>query len=560
MCHNQLLRAHKIVLSASSKFFRDLFKHQPLLSVIDLDKELSPNGLDLSYADVQLIIGILYCVGTVEISPQRIQSLLLIAQVLGIPTLITLLKRIKSSIPPPVICNKASPPVAPVALPPPPSSHFDASTSSAAAAPPPVCNKASPPVAPPVGHVATSHHRYDSSSVAMSPRMMNNPVVRPSAPLPQPMGSSTGSFGFSSSTSGGTPLSASRKFSSGIILGGNGSGSTSSHNVLDAGIDPSFLLSTLGANQIDDLESALLPHLHRPESLSADLPPQPHPVSNLDAAAAVVAAVGPDKMNRGSATATPTPLKTPLHLSLPSGFCKLTPQSTQRDFTASPVQLRPQTRPPLPLPEQQIQPLPPTADKDKRHHFENIDPVPSTSGLSAKSTSGSANAADEDDYESSDSLSHLMEEDDPSDDPSDEDDPNEDDEDKDEDPDEDDDEEETSEFEYEQVEEKDLVEKNEDDEISVNLNNVDKDGKSFKFAIPGSASGSVTLNFSAEALNEMRKSYLTNSSSEVSSSTQIVLPTNAEKVDDEKKVPDLICNTVRRRGKKRTVFKGSVHA
>ncbi|CAB4069554.1 KRAB [Lepeophtheirus salmonis] len=77
-CRNQVLRAHKV--------------HNPAINVVDLDRELSPNGLDLTYEDVQLIIGILYCVGTVEISPERIESLLLIAQVLGIPTLIHLLK------------------------------------------------------------------------------------------------------------------------------------------------------------------------------------------------------------------------------------------------------------------------------------------------------------------------------------------------------------------------------------------------------------------------------------------------------------------------------------
>ena len=51
------------------------------LTAVDLDKELAPHGLALTFDDVQLIIGILYCVGTVEISSQRIESLLLIAQV-----------------------------------------------------------------------------------------------------------------------------------------------------------------------------------------------------------------------------------------------------------------------------------------------------------------------------------------------------------------------------------------------------------------------------------------------------------------------------------------------
>ena len=56
-------------------------KHSPGVNCIDLDKELAPNGLSLTFEDVELIIGILYCVGTVEISPQRVAALLLAAQV-----------------------------------------------------------------------------------------------------------------------------------------------------------------------------------------------------------------------------------------------------------------------------------------------------------------------------------------------------------------------------------------------------------------------------------------------------------------------------------------------
>jgi hypothetical protein len=101
-CGVQMLRAHKVVLAASSKFFRDAFKHCPsktyfsgflalfsykklvlsAMATVDLDKELAPHGLSLTFDDVQLVIGILYCVGTVEISSQRVESLLLIAQVL----------------------------------------------------------------------------------------------------------------------------------------------------------------------------------------------------------------------------------------------------------------------------------------------------------------------------------------------------------------------------------------------------------------------------------------------------------------------------------------------
>jgi len=54
------------------------------MATVDLDKELAPHGLSLTFDDVQLVIGILYCVGTVEISSQRVESLLLIAQVITI--------------------------------------------------------------------------------------------------------------------------------------------------------------------------------------------------------------------------------------------------------------------------------------------------------------------------------------------------------------------------------------------------------------------------------------------------------------------------------------------
>jgi hypothetical protein len=104
VCRGQVLRAHKVfslilifsficgtllhlylqvVLSSSSKYFKDFFRHQPGVNIIDLDKELAPNDIRLTLEDVQLIIGILYCVGTVEISPQRIETLLICAQVGG---------------------------------------------------------------------------------------------------------------------------------------------------------------------------------------------------------------------------------------------------------------------------------------------------------------------------------------------------------------------------------------------------------------------------------------------------------------------------------------------
>ena len=98
VCKGQVLRAHKVVLSSSSKYFKDFFRLQPEVNIIDLDKELAPNDLSLTPEDVQLIIGILYCVGTLEILPARIETLLICAQVLGIPTLISFLKKIRESI------------------------------------------------------------------------------------------------------------------------------------------------------------------------------------------------------------------------------------------------------------------------------------------------------------------------------------------------------------------------------------------------------------------------------------------------------------------------------
>ena len=46
-----------MVLSSSSKYFKDFFRHQPGVNIIDLDKELAPNDLSLTLEDVQLIIG-----------------------------------------------------------------------------------------------------------------------------------------------------------------------------------------------------------------------------------------------------------------------------------------------------------------------------------------------------------------------------------------------------------------------------------------------------------------------------------------------------------------------
>ena len=56
-----------------------------------MDAELSANDLQLSSSDVRLIVGVLYCVGTLDISSPRVDTLLLAARVLGMPSLIDFL-------------------------------------------------------------------------------------------------------------------------------------------------------------------------------------------------------------------------------------------------------------------------------------------------------------------------------------------------------------------------------------------------------------------------------------------------------------------------------------
>ena len=80
----QVMRAHKMVLAPSSKFFSNAFNHYPSLTTIDLERELAPHGISVTFDDVRIIVLLLYCVGTVEISPQKVESLLLIAQIMVI--------------------------------------------------------------------------------------------------------------------------------------------------------------------------------------------------------------------------------------------------------------------------------------------------------------------------------------------------------------------------------------------------------------------------------------------------------------------------------------------
>ena len=81
ICQHQVaVRAHRVVLASSSKFFREFFLRNANSAAVDLDRELAPNGLSLTVDDVRLIIGILYCIGTVDISPERTDTLLVAAQ------------------------------------------------------------------------------------------------------------------------------------------------------------------------------------------------------------------------------------------------------------------------------------------------------------------------------------------------------------------------------------------------------------------------------------------------------------------------------------------------
>ena len=94
---HQIIRAHKAVLAASSRFFYNAFSHYPSLNTIDIEREMAPHGISVVFEDLKLLIEMLYFEGTVEISPQRIETLLLVAQVMGIPSVIRFLRRIKDS-------------------------------------------------------------------------------------------------------------------------------------------------------------------------------------------------------------------------------------------------------------------------------------------------------------------------------------------------------------------------------------------------------------------------------------------------------------------------------
>lgn len=257
----QHFRAHKIVLSSSSKFFRDLFQRNPRkakptdssfrsfrdcvrliseLQSVDLDKELAQNDLFLSFEDVQLIIGILYCVGTVEISPQRIESLLVAAQVLGIPTLIRFLKRIKGSID---------------------SQKVDRLCHSFIPYPSFPTSSAMMPTSTPVP--STSFHFQPLAVPGLLKRQQSNDS--------QSRSRQSNFDTFSLQT---TPVSHSRPETTQTQPTAISSSSRAVNIGLES-FDPSFL-NNLQANQIDDLENALLPHLQSNEDDQTDSQPDHH--------------------------------------------------------------------------------------------------------------------------------------------------------------------------------------------------------------------------------------------------------------------------------------------
>ena len=62
----QVMRAHKMVLAPSSKFFSDTFSLYPAcLTSIDMERELAPCGITVTFEDIHIIVLLVYCVGTV---------------------------------------------------------------------------------------------------------------------------------------------------------------------------------------------------------------------------------------------------------------------------------------------------------------------------------------------------------------------------------------------------------------------------------------------------------------------------------------------------------------
>lgn len=425
--------------------------------MIDLDSELSSNGISLDFGDLQQLVSALYCVGNLDTSSQGIESMLLVAQVLGIPTLISFLKRVKSSLrsnfaadpPTPMIWDrpKASNPLLPNII----SGHPDDEQLPRPSAPFPQLHK---------------QERIDPN-----PGGGDSPESR--APSQATL-ASLSSFPFQ-------PLASPRHG------GGHEVNPSSSSRVVTSvleSFDPSFL-TNLQANQIDDLENALLPHLQNedsnPEQASlptssgneavslsprktmfpdhhkeqhsvvVDMPPDMDPTYSFDQP--------PSSPNFGVRPADPSESLTqstnPFRTSPLPRFSVLKPNQLVDPTVCAPKPMV--LRPDASFSPMSTSTLPETPENPKSD--DEMEP----SSLNGEETE--EGLVIDESFEGENRVSQT-----------------------------------------------------EDSEIEVNLDKV-REGQSFKFAIPGS-SKSVTLNFSADALKEMRNSMTGEDHEDVSNSIQ----------------------------------------
>jgi len=517
------IRAHKVVLAASSKFFSDLFSREAGISVVDLDRELAPNDLQLDFQDLRLIVGILYCVGTVEISPPKIRSLLVVSQVLGIPTLTRFLRKIRQSIEGQNEQINADAPSSTHHSLPGPSTAFStlSATTSSFQAPRDrvladggasataaraevggyVCHTAALQIAAATASVTGAFINGNGGGGGGAAFSASSSSFYRSQRLPDQAGLSPSSSCGMYATSGG--LSFSQQLPSPMMPARGSSADVTDRSkavssVLDS-LDPSFL-NNFPATQIDDLESALLPHL-TPEEQQAEhlmhhpLPPPSEPrimeITNEEDGSqwrpeedeeGNLSLIGQGEPTTSQSNAEPSSHRTPVLL-------KEVPQPLQpaeQSVSASECQTT--------GPEESVA----TRDEENGDQEENqaqSESAPSSRTKDVDATTESpekvADCPDDEDVVS-DASSYSLEL-----------------------ASSDDDEEEEVEVSMEspemskgEKEKKKRGEKNgggESHEVSVCLDMIDE-AKSIKFAIPGS-SKSVTLNFSADALKEMRNSF-----------------------------------------------------
>ncbi|TRY69954.1 hypothetical protein TCAL_02885 [Tigriopus californicus] len=458
VCQNQSLRAHKTVLSASSKFFRDILRHYPLIMAIDLDKELSPNGITLDFTDLQQLVSTLYCVGNLDTSSRGIESMLLVAQVLGIPTLISFLKRVKTSFP-----------------------NFTSDHPRSWDRPKAPSNPLLPSV--------TTQHPEDELARPSAPF----PQLPPEIPLHKQERIDPHPSGESHSPSNRAPSQATLASLSSFPFqplpsprqGGHEVNPNSSSRVVTSvleSFDPSFL-TNLQANQIDDLENALLPHLQNEDS-NPEPSPLPAPgsgTSGLNSRKCASASMFPnqEKEQHSVVVDIPPDMDPTYSFDQPTSSGLTPPNFGVRPADPSEV-LTQSANPPRTSPLPQFSVLKPNQRVDPSVCAPKpvvLRPDASFSPLSTSTIPETPTPLTPEIPKSDDELEppSLHEE-------------------------------ETEEGLVidESFEGENRVSQTEDAEIEVNLEKV-REGQSFKFAIPGS-SKSVTLNFSADALKEMRNS------------------------------------------------------